>query len=111
MIAADSRLKRDRAQRDGDGNLNAHEGEEDPESLFQRATNSTTRPLHSLRHSRAIDFVKKHRHVVYVRQFLRHSLLEVTREYLQVVPRPLHEKSWGWRRSVLIYELRPSGTA
>jgi len=32
---------------------------------------------------------------VYVSQFLRHSSLEVTREYLQVVPRHLHDEIRG----------------
>jgi len=48
--------------------------------------------LHSLRHGRAIDLIKKRRHIVYVSQFLRHSSLEMTREYLQVVPRHLQKE-------------------
>lgn len=48
--------------------------------------------LHSLRHGRAIDLIKKRRHVVYVSQFLRHASLDVTRRYLQVVPRHLHDE-------------------
>lgn len=48
--------------------------------------------LHSLRHGRAIDLIRQRRHVVYVSQFLRHGSLEVTREYLQVVPRHLHDE-------------------
>ena len=51
--------------------------------------------LHSLRHGRAIDLIRKRRHVVYVSQFLRHSSLEVTREYLQVVPRHLQDEIRG----------------
>lgn len=48
--------------------------------------------LHSLRHGRAIDLIKKRRHIVYVSQFLRHASLEMTREYLQVVPRHLQKE-------------------
>ena len=51
--------------------------------------------LHSLRHGRAIDLIKQRRHVVYVSQFLRHSSLDVTRSYLQVVPRHLHDEIRG----------------
>lgn len=51
--------------------------------------------LHSLRHGRAIDLIRQRRHVVYVSQFLRHGSLEVTREYLQVVPRHLHDEIRG----------------
>jgi len=48
--------------------------------------------MHSLRHGRAIDLTKKGRHIVYVSQFLRHSSLDSTREYLQVVPRHLQQE-------------------
>lgn len=48
--------------------------------------------LHSLRHGRAIDLIRKRRHIVYVSQFLRHGSLEITRRYLQVVPRHLHDE-------------------
>ena len=51
--------------------------------------------LHSLRHGRAIDLIRKRRHVVYVSQFLRHSSLDVTRRYLEVVPRHLHDEIRG----------------
>jgi integrase len=43
-------------------------------------------------HGRAIDLIRKRRHVVYVSQFLRHSSLDVTRRYLEVVPRHLHDE-------------------
>jgi integrase len=51
--------------------------------------------LHSLRHGRAIDLIRQRRHIVYVSQFLRHSSLDSTREYLQVVPRHLQDEIEG----------------
>ena len=48
--------------------------------------------LRSIQYGRAIDLVRKRRHVVYVSQFLRHSSLDVTRRYLEVAPRHLHDE-------------------
>lgn len=67
-----------------------YKGEELPEDAQLESGEDLT--LHSLRHGRAIDLIRQRRHVVYVSQYLRHSSLEVTREYLQVVPRHLHDE-------------------
>ena len=71
--------------RDGEKQLDLPE-----EARLDSSASSLT--LHSLRHGRAIDLIRKRRHVVYVSQFLRHSSLDVTRRYLEVVPRHLHDE-------------------